>query len=250
MISALLVDRCGHRRRLEVARPEAVISVAYLPRRALMFAEPAATVSFYAVQFVVCDYGRFYKERWTRPPDVPADACVFGIERALVTAEEWRDARMRAMPFELAQYLAYRKNLGAPSNGGALHISPAPEGAVWIEAWPNDERLVKPSHLLDVDPSAAVERVQAELGMRSRDEVIARVMQYVNTHVTQPDILDEHLRPPEMPDTPISLSPSDAGLTGAQPLPAEELGSLEVVDLPWHEINRKFNALLGSSADE
>ena len=242
MISTFLIDRCGHRRRVRVLRPEDEIRVPYLPRQSLRIdddGDPLASVSFYTVPFVVCDYGRFYRERWARPPDVPADACVFGIERALVTAEEWRDARMRVMPFELAQYLAYRKNMPL---GGSLHINPAPDGAVWIEAWPNDEYLVKPS-FLDVDPSAVVERVQAELGIRSRDEIFARVVQYINTHVSPSVIRDEHLRPMELPDTSVSLSPTDRGVSGARPLPPDELPSREVVDLPWHEINRKFNAL-------
>lgn len=230
MILTLLVDRCGHRRRLEITRLEGEILVPYLPRRSLGFdllsADPVATISFHSVPFRACDYGRYYGEQWVRPPDVPADACVFGIERALVTAEEWRDARMGVMPFERAQYLAYRKNMGPPPNGGALHISPALDGAVWIEAWPNDERLIAPE-----DEPLTARRVLVLSSLAGvLDAMAAR------------DILPPP-RQPELPDTPVSLSPSDGGISGARPLPPDDLPSREIVDLPWHEINRKFNAL-------
>lgn len=240
MISTLLVDRCGHRRRsIELARLEPEIHLPYLYRmpRIAFDEDPSPTIlSVYVVPFVECDYGSYYRERWARPPDVPADACVFGIKRALVTAEEWREAQMRIMPFELAPYLAYRKNIWAPAN---LYIVPAIDGAVWIEAWPNDERLVPPdAYLVPPDAHPAVElRLD---GVQSPDEVL-RILGVTPEH--------EPPRAPEMPDTPVVLSPSDQGISDAYPLPPDGL-SLEVVDLPWHEINRKFNALLSGAQEE
>ena len=143
----IFVDRCGHRKEI------AVRENSWDDHYDLLFRQPRAFVSSasfdpmlavcYRVPFVECDYGSYYGERWIRPAGVGPDECVFGVERAPVTPEEFTTAARSADgTYSIANLLAMRKHFARRDR---LHLRTW--GVLWVEAWPEnvisaDERCV------------------------------------------------------------------------------------------------------------